>query len=68
MTKVNQIVPFRMYQMPCCGHSLCWVNPRKPSYCPECGKFIIMEMKQAVPVIEEACILRSVPPTARVNR
>ncbi len=31
--------------MPCCGHLLCWVNPRLPSYCPECGKCMIAELR-----------------------
>lgn len=30
-------VPLRVIRMECCGHLLCWVNPRFPSYCPECG-------------------------------
>lgn len=35
----REMVPFKLYHMPCCGHLLCWVNPRPPSYCPECGQF-----------------------------
>jgi hypothetical protein len=23
--------------MPCCHILICWVNPRRPNYCPECG-------------------------------
>lgn len=67
-SKVNQIVPFRMFHMPCCGHLLCWVNPRKPNYCPECGTHVYRALKSIEPVIDEACILRSLPPTASVNR
>lgn len=37
MTRTRERVPFRLLRMPCCGHQLCWVNPRLPSYCPECG-------------------------------
>jgi len=33
----NQPVPFRLLQMPCCNILICWVNPRRPMYCPECG-------------------------------
>jgi hypothetical protein len=29
---------FRLLHMECCGVLLCWVNPRLPNYCPECGK------------------------------
>jgi hypothetical protein len=36
----NEKVPFRLIQMPCCHILICWVNPRRPNYCPECGKFI----------------------------
>jgi hypothetical protein len=33
----NQWVQFRLIQMPCCNTLICWVNPRRPMYCPECG-------------------------------
>lgn len=33
-------VHFRLIQTPCCSSLLCWVNPRLPSYCPECGASI----------------------------
>jgi hypothetical protein len=36
----NEYVQFRLIQMPCCNILICWVNPRRPNYCPECGKFI----------------------------
>jgi len=44
--KQKQRVNFRVFQMPCCGQLLCWVNPRLPSFCPECGKFIYTQLKQ----------------------
>ena len=28
---------FRYLVMECCKVQLCWVNPRLPNYCPECG-------------------------------
>ena len=31
-------VPFKLINMECCSHLLCWINPRFPTYCPECGK------------------------------
>ena len=37
MSASNERVPFRHLFMPCCGIILCWVNPRRPMYCPECG-------------------------------
>jgi len=30
----TELIHFRLFQMPCCGHSLCWVNPRLPNHCP----------------------------------
>lgn len=33
----NEQVQFRLLQMPCCNILICWVNPRRPMYCPECG-------------------------------
>jgi hypothetical protein len=37
VTAMSERVIFRLMRMPCCGHMLCWVNPRRPNYCPECG-------------------------------
>lgn len=34
----TEVVPFRLIHTECCGTLLCWVNPRLPSFCPECGK------------------------------
>lgn len=34
----TEFVKFQLIQMPCCGQLLCWVNPRLPNFCPECGK------------------------------
>lgn len=33
-------VRFQLLTTPCCHTMLCWVNPRLPNYCPECGKAI----------------------------
>jgi hypothetical protein len=41
----NYRVEFRLIQTPCCSTLLCWVNPRIPNYCPECGKHIFRELK-----------------------
>lgn len=43
MTK--EMVKFRLFQMPCCGYLLCWVNPRLPTYCPECGKMELLKLR-----------------------
>lgn len=38
-------VHFRLIQMQCCGQMLCWVNPRFPNHCPECGKQVFPNVK-----------------------
>jgi DNA-directed RNA polymerase subunit RPC12/RpoP len=38
-------VTFRYIQCPECGTLLCWINPRLPNYCPECGKHIFVHLK-----------------------
>jgi hypothetical protein len=48
----NDKVVFRLIQMPCCGILICWVNPRRPNYCPECGVYVWPRMKT------EECVLR----------
>jgi ribosomal protein S27E len=30
---------------PECNHQMCWVNPRLPSHCPECGKHIYLKLR-----------------------
>lgn len=40
-----EVVYFRLFEMPCCGQLICWVNPRMPNYCPECGKFVYSQLK-----------------------
>ena len=48
MTGELQHVHFRLIQCPDCQVLLCWVNPRLPNYCPECGKFIFTQVKGCV--------------------
>ncbi len=38
-------IHFRLFHMPCCGQLLCWVNPRLPAHCPECGKLVLTRLK-----------------------
>ncbi len=38
-------VQFRLIKCPHCEHLLCWVNPRLPNYCPECGERIYRQLK-----------------------
>jgi hypothetical protein len=48
MERFNERVDFRVFKTPCCGHLLCWVNSRFPTYCPTCGKLIFPDIKQQV--------------------
>jgi hypothetical protein len=57
---VNQRVPFRLIQTPCCNTSLCWVNPRLPNNCPECGTRIFPGVRSCVLAIDEQAVLRTV--------
>lgn len=66
MGPFNEQVRFRLFEMPCCKHSLCWLNPRLPNYCPECGKLVLLQMRAAEPVIDGPAIMRVVP-TKGVN-
>lgn len=40
----HERVEFKLYRMPCCGHLLCWVNPRKPTFCPQCGEQVFLSL------------------------
>ena len=43
--KRTEIIIFRLYNMPCCHVLICWVNPRRPNFCPECGEKVYMKLK-----------------------
>jgi hypothetical protein len=46
---MRTLAKFRLIQTPCCEQLLCWVNPRLPNHCPECGKFIYADLKHHKP-------------------
>lgn len=46
---IKEKVLFRLIVTPCCGQMLCWVNPRLPNYCPECGRFILADLRHHKP-------------------
>ena len=52
MRSVNEKIPFRLFHLECCGHLLCWINSRYPTYCPECGKSIYLEIKSSVAIVD----------------
>jgi hypothetical protein len=39
----NQEIQFRLIHMQCCHILICWANPRRPNYCPECGKRVFSD-------------------------
>ena len=54
-------VVFRLIPMACCGHILCWVNPRWPTFCPQCGERVYPAVKGWVTVRDEEAILEVHP-------
>lgn len=44
---------FRLIATECCGATLCWVNPRLPNYCPECGKRIFPAVRSWITYSDE---------------
>jgi len=48
-------IPFRFLSCPDCRHQLCWINPRLPNYCPECGNRV--EWKERVMMADDEAIL-----------
>lgn len=43
--RFHEKIKFRLIQCPDCSHQLCWVNPRLPNHCPECGEKIFLRLK-----------------------
>lgn len=58
--KVNERVPFRLFETPCCHLLLCWINPNYPRYCPHCGHGFTDDIRSAVLVSDDNAWLRSV--------
>lgn len=58
MSVFNERVVFRLIEMPCCKLQFCWVNPRFPNYCPECGKFVYPQVQKGVLVKDEDAFLK----------
>ena len=53
----HERVPFRFLRTPCCGHLLCWVNPRFPTFCPSCGTNVYPEIRSCVLVSDHDAVL-----------
>lgn len=54
MTATNEKVRFRLIVTPCCKTQLCYVNPRLPNYCSECGATIYPELLKGNGVLVDA--------------
>ena len=52
-------VPFRLLETPCCSQLFCWVNPRLPIYCPECGTHIYPQVRSCVHYHDDRAILKT---------
>jgi ribosomal protein S27E len=53
VSATNEQVPFRLIACPECNHQICWVNPRLPSYCPECAQPIYIRLRAGQGILEE---------------
>lgn len=58
MSKTTERVHFRLIRTPCCESLVCWVNPRFPSFCHECGKSVYPEIKGCVLYEDDSAILK----------
>jgi hypothetical protein len=58
---LTEMIKFRLLRMPCCGQLVCWVNPRWPNHCPECGTRIYPQIK------EDAELCKVYDPDARLQ-
>lgn len=55
---ITERVHFRLLHTHCCGALLCWVNPRLPSFCPECGEKVYPEIKADVRFEDTSAMLK----------
>jgi hypothetical protein len=65
---ITERIKFRFMEMPCCHQLLCWVNPRLPSFCPECGTFIHMHIRENILVIDDNATLKYEAPRQLVGK
>ena len=54
----NEQITFKLINMQCCGFQACWINPRLPNYCPECGQRAYPYVKGWVTSSDENAWLR----------
>lgn len=54
-------VHFRLIVCPDCTTQICWVNPRLPTHCPECGNMIFDRVKSCVMISDDNAALKYDP-------
>lgn len=50
-------IHFRLIMCPECSFMMCWVNPRLPTYCPECGKLIYHNVRGGITISDSNATL-----------
>ena len=58
MAQVTEFIKFHLLKTNCCGALLCWVNPRFPNFCPECGSRCFPEIRSCVIIEDENAVLK----------
>jgi hypothetical protein len=49
---------FRLIQTECCQVQLCWVNPRLPNYCPECGRHCYPAVRSWITFSDDQAVIK----------
>jgi hypothetical protein len=49
---------FRLIRTECCICLLCWVNPRLPNFCPECGQRIFPDVRSWVTFSDDQAYIK----------
>lgn len=57
-TSMNERVPFRLFETPCCRVLVCWVMPKYPRYCPHCGHHFTDDLQSGVLVRDDDAWLK----------
>src|SRR5262249_61149917 len=57
-TSMNERVPFRLFETPCCRVLMCWVMPKYPRYCPHCGHHFTDDLRSGVLVRDDDAWLK----------
>lgn len=61
MAQTFERVTFRLIITPCCHTMLCYVNPRLPNYCSECGERLMGRVREAIQFTDDNAQLKYTP-------